>query len=403
LNHGHSPPDDPGVQVAERELDPEDGAMDGRFFAFCARALLGFSLVFSVALSSSGCSDGDLWPTVPTPPSSTSVSIQLTGEPQIAYISQTGKTNVIVQFIARDQDGMALTTDEVQITLLLDAAPVDNESVLQADAEELTASIHLGLVLDASYSMLLHDPPAFMPMLEAARDAVLAGQDLYAGRAGEFTWDLTWFNEVLYYPGGVGRNWVPADIVTIPAPGPGTATKLFAAVTHHARLMTTAHATVANGPHDHHIMVVFSDGADNYSWFDNSHLGSQGITSSGAQFQIAGFHAATIDTAVAAITAHPGLTTYVIGLGSEIRDDQLQPIAAAGNGSYFKNPSSSQVDALFELVTREFATIQTHGATIPLPPGDYTFHLRVATNDGRAVDEQAFAFRGGDGDAGLLR
>lgn len=392
-----------GGALAERKLDPEDGAMDGRFFASYARALLVFSLAFWVALSLSGCSDDDPWPTAPNPPSSNTVSIQMTSEPEIAYVSQTGKTNVIIQFIARDQDGMALTADEVQVSLLLDAAPVDNESVLQADAEELSASIHLGLVLDASYSMLLHDPPAFMPMLEAARDAVLVGQDLYVGRSGAFTWDLTWFNELLYYHGDVGRDWVPADIVTIPAPGPGTATKLFAAVTHHAQLMTTAHATVANGPHDHHIMVVFSDGVDNYSWFDNSHLGSQGITSSGAQFQVAGFQAATLDSALAAITAHPNLTTYVIGLGSEINDDQLEPIATAGGGSYFQNPSSSQVDALFELVTREFATIQTRGATIPLPPGDYTFQVRVSTNDGHTVDEYEFAFRGGDEDAGLLR
>ena len=46
-------------------------------------------------------------------------------------------------------------------------------------------------------------------------------------------------------------------------------------------------------------------------------------------------------------------------------------IADAGGGQYYKNPSSSDIDDLFDLVTREFATIQTHGATIPLPPADY--------------------------------
>lgn len=369
--------------------------MDGRFFA-CS------FVVVLVAFALSGCSDGGLIPTVPTPPTS-SVAIELTSDPQVAYISQTGKTNVIVQFIARDRAGMALAPDEVQVQLLLNGAPVDNESILQADAEELSASIHLGLVLDASYSMLLHSPPAFVPMLEAARGTILQGQDMYAGRAGTFTWSLTWFNELLYYPSAGGREWVPADLVTIPAPGPGTATKLFAAVTQRARRMAEAHASVANGPHDHHIMVVFSDGADNYSWFDNAPMASQGVTSSGAPFQVAGFGTATLDTAVAAIGAHPGLTTYVIGLGSDVRDDQLLPIANAGGGRYFKNPVTSQVGSLFERVTREFATIQTQGVTIPLPPGDYTFQLRVLSADGRAHDQHSFVFRGGEAGAGVLR
>jgi hypothetical protein len=75
----------------------------------------------------------------------------------------------------------------------------------------------------------------------------------------------------------------------------------------------------------------------------------------------------------------------------------------AGGGRYFKNPSSSQVDALFDQVTREFATIQDHGATIPLPPGDYTFGLRVWTGDRRARDEIFFEFHAGDEASGVLR
>ncbi len=348
-----------------------------------------------------GCS-GDGYPTGPRPPAA-QVTIQMTGEPQVTYHAATGKTNVVVQFIARDRDGFALTPAEVVVEFLLDDAPVDNESILREDAEELSASIHLGLVLDASYSMLLHEPPAFMPMLQAARDAILHGRELYTGRAGSFTWNVAWFNELIYYPNPSVREWVPGDLVTIPAPNPGSATKLFAAVTHEALRMAEAHETIANGPNDHHIMVVFSDGADNYSWFDNEQPLSQGVTANGAPFWIAGFEAATLTGAVAAIEAHPSLTTFVIGLGSDVRDDQLQPLADAGGGRYFKNLSTSEVGSLFEQVTREFATIQTHGATIPLPPGEYTFRLRVLTADRRASDEYAFDFTAGDIAAGLRR
>jgi len=42
-------------------------------------------------------------------------------------------------------------------------------------------------------------------------------------------------------------------------------------------------------------------------------------------------------------------------------------------------------------------------ATIPLPPGDYDFTLRVRTADGRARDEYTFRFHAGDGSSGVIR
>ena len=95
-----------------------------------------------------------------------------------------------VQYTVNNQDDIAevavdgpvlsaevnwIDADDVTVELLLDNRPVDNESLLQADSEELSSSIHLGLVLDASFSMLLHNPPAFEPMLTAARNAVVEG------------------------------------------------------------------------------------------------------------------------------------------------------------------------------------------------------------------------------------
>ncbi len=366
--------------------------MDGRRFA---RLVLPAAL----ALIFIGCEATE---DTPTTPSSSSVDIQITSDPTVVFNGATGKTSTIVQFIARDKAGNPLAPDDVIVELLVDNAAVDNESVLQEDSEELSSSIHLGMVLDASYSMLLHSPPAFAPMLAAARNAVIEGQALYAGRPGTFTWSVSWFNETISAPATPGRTWQADDLLTIPEPGVGTATKLFAAVQRHAGKMLDSYATIANGPHDHHVMIVLSDGADNYSWFDNASFTSAGVTTSGAPYNVAGADSTGVGGATAAIEAHPNLTVHALGLGSAVADAQLQALATAGGGRYLKNPSSAELEDLFASVTQEFATIQDHGATIPLQPGNYQFTLRVLTTDRRAKDEYKFRFHAGDGDAGVL-
>lgn len=366
--------------------------MDGRRFA---RLVLPAAL----ALVLMGCEATE---DNPTTPSSSTVEIQVTSDPTVAFNLANGKTSAIVQFIARDKAGNPLAPEDVVVELLVDNAAVDNESILQADSEELSSSIHFGMVLDASYSMLQHTPPAFAPMLAAARNAVVEGLALYAGRPGTFTWSVSWFNETISAPATQGRTWQPDDLLTIPEPGVGTATKLFAAVERHAGKMLDSYATIANGPHDHHVMMVLSDGADNYSWFDNASFASSGVTTSGAPYDVKGWGAATLDSAVIAIEAHPNLTVHALGLGSDVQDAQLQALATAGGGRYLKNPSSAQLEDLFASVTQEFATIQDHGATIPLQPGDYRFTLRVLTADRRAKDEYSFRFHAGDVDAGVL-
>ncbi|MCP4292923.1 MAG: VWA domain-containing protein [bacterium] len=335
-------------------------------------------------------------------PSNSSIEIEMTNEPLVTFHTPTGKTNVIVQFVARDEDGYVLGPDEVEVELLIDQAAIDNESILQDDSEELAANLYLDLVLDASYSMLQHSPSAFDPMLEAARDAIDQVDELYAGVPGTFAWDVAWFNETISEPSPSGRDWVSSDLLAIPEPGAGTATKLFAAAENEAHDMLEVYQDFANGPHDHHVMVIFSDGADNYSWFDNSSISDNGVTTSGAAYEVSGYGVADVDSAVTAIEAHPGLTVHVMGLGSDIQDDQLLALSEAGNGQFFKNPSSSEVDELFDLVTREFATIQNHGATIPLQPADYLFGLKVRRIDGGALDEITFNFHAGDENAGVL-
>jgi len=360
------------------------------------------SLVACVLLPLAGCGGDTEFPTAPTS-SRTDVTIEITSDPQVRFDAPTGKTSVVVQFIARDQEGFTLGADDVVVTMQVNDEAVDNESILQEDAEELSASVHLGLVLDASYSMLLHQPEAFSPMLAAASQAIEEGHAIYTERPGTFTWDLSWFAEALFSPDLNGRAWQADDLLAIPAPTAGTSTKLFSAVAHEAARMLEAHDSVANGPNDHHVMIVFSDGADNYSWFDNSSYQSQGVTSSGAAFAISGYPATDLAAAAAAIGAHPDLTVHVIGLGSEVRDSELETLAEAGGGRYYKNPSSAEIETVFDLVTREFATIQTHGATIPLPPADYSFRLRVQPEGRGTADAYEFDFRAGDEGAGVLR
>jgi hypothetical protein len=361
--------------------------------------LVRFIPLLILTLIFAGCSSEEESPVAPV---SASVEIEMTSDPTVQFSPTSGKTTNVVQFIARDKYGNPLDADDVTVELLLDSRPVDNESLLQADSEELSSSINLGMVLDASYSMLLHSPPAFDPMLNAARNAVVEGLALYEGRPGTFTWDVAWFNETVSSPAVAGRKWLPDDLLTIPEPGPGTATKMFAAVERQAKLMLDQYATVANGPHDHHVMILLSDGADNYSWFDNSSFINGGVTTSGAPYDVTGWTTTDQTIAVDAITQHPNLTVHVLGLGSDVQDDQLEPLADAGGGRYLKNPSSSQLEDLFESVTREFATIQDHGATMPLSPGDYTFTLRVRTVRGNARDEYSFDFHGGDESARVL-
>ncbi len=367
--------------------------MEGRFVLL--------SLVACLLVLVAGCGDDDDTVTAPPPPQ-TNVTIEITSDPQVRYDVATGKTNVVVQFIARDQEGYPLTDEDVQVEMQVNDLPVDNESILQEDAEELSASIHFGLVLDASYSMLLHEPEAFTPMLTAASAAIEEGHEIFAERPGTFTWDISWFAETLFYPDLNGRSWLADDVLAVPAPSAGTSTKLFAATAHQADRMLEAHDSLANGPNDHHVMIVFSDGADNYSWFDNSSLQSQGVTTSGAAFEIAGFMPTDLAAAATAIGTHPDLTVHVIGLGNDVHDAELQAIAEAGGGRYHKNPSSSEIGSVFDLVTREFATIQTHGATIPLPPADYNFRLTVDPEGHGSGDEYTFTFRAGDEGAGLL-
>lgn len=365
-----------------------------------APVLPALALVLGLGLSLGGCGSDD-WSGddgSPRPPPRGSLAVELAGEPSVAYDPARGRTTVVVQFIARGADGVPLAPSDLAVEMLVDGRAVDNESILQESSQELAASVLYALVLDASGSMLQHEPPAFGPMKEAARKSVQDGRDLWQDRPGTFAWDVCWFNDVLFHRQG---TWNPADISSIPEPPLDAATKLYAAVQFMAREMADAHAAgTAAGARDQHILVVLSDGADNLSGFDNSALvpPSTDTTSTSAAFQRFGWPATTLDDALTAIRAHPRLTVHVLALGSEFRPgdlDNLDKIAKAGAGQLLVNPSSDASAQLFDRVTREFSTLQTRGAAIPQQDGDHTFTLRVKGVTFTGEGTQTFQYRAG--------
>ncbi len=351
------------------------------------------------ALAFAGCAadgEGDFLDPV-TPGSS--ISIEILGDPELEYDPQKGTTNVVVQFIARDGQDNPLSATELDVDMRLDGNTIDTEAILREDSEELSANIHLSLVLDASYSMEQHAVPAFEPMLSAARRTVQQGRNLYTSRPGVFNWNLYWFNDLIFQPTG---TWPDFVIENIPSPDPGSFTKLYAAVDLAVEESLEAALSAPTDERHQHIMVVFSDGADNYSWFANPEvLGTSNITNDYA-YDYNGYQAVTQAQLLNRVRDHETLQLHVIGLGSAVNNTALKELARVGRGRYFKNLSASEIPTLFDQVIREFTTIQTTGVTLPVPPGDYTFKIKVKDADGTASASHEFRFHGGDGNVRVI-
>lgn len=351
-----------------------------------------------LSLLSSGCGSEDAAGPVATPV----VKLEFLDNPQVDFDPSVGTTTVVVQFVARKGNGTPLDYDELQVDLRLDGSPVDSEGILQEDSEQLRTNVHLSLVLDASYSMLEQQPPAFTPMLAAARKTVAAGRALYNDRPGEFTWKLYWFNDRIYTPleTSSGTQWLENDIERIPPPPPGSFTKLYAATEIAVERSKGVAEQTAGDPRDHHVIVVLSDGADNYSWFPNTELTGNGSAGTNRNYQYFGHRATTKGDVLRTIESHPALKLNVIGLGSAVVDADLRELASAGNGQYFKNPKASEVDKLFDRVALELTSIQTRGVTLPLPSGDYRLEVVVRDRATGATAKHPFLFHGGDAGAG---
>jgi len=151
---------------------------------------------------------------------------------------------------------------------------------------------------------------------------------------------------------------------------------------------------------DHFAMVVFTDGYDNYSYFDTSAASPVSYTVTGGSFNCGGTGPFTLSDVVAKLQAFPQLKVHVIGLGNQIKLSELTAIANAGHGRLVSNPDPSQVSTLFGEIAREFTTIRRDGITMPLPPGDYEYVEEVTAGGGTA--HVRFRFHAGDPTATVI-
>jgi hypothetical protein len=266
----------------------------------------------------------------------------------------------------------------------------------------------LSVVLDASYSIVAGNE--FGNMKTAAASLVRSVSEAWAQRSGDLQWHLLWFNDQLHYPSG---QWAVNDIARIPEPTQGAFTKLFGAVEYAAEQMyTVGHGAgqngFATGPLDHQMMVVFSDGRDNYSWKDNYNLSNprtlHSVVGTTLQYWTQGHEATTKQDILTSLGESGGPDhVYVMGFGAGIDEKELSEIASAANGRYFRDPQGRNISALFDSVASEITTIQTYGAGMPLPAGDYEFTVRVIYKANSSIRaEYSFPFHAGDENAGVL-
>lgn len=309
---------------------------------------------------------------------------------------EAGKTYVFIDYLVRDDEENPLSREDFIITPTNNGEPLDAESIGDGSNTPLTSSLNYHLVLDGSYSMLTHVPPAFHPMLAAASDSIEEVRAAWVNNGGDFHYGITWFAEWIY---GARGDWSSEDLASIPEPGAGTATKLFSAVEFATKKLKADHeAGIASGPRDRHIMIVFSDGKDNYSHYDQvDQSGDEPlpplpacepaadpsfcVTDAGAEYEVVRTHAVTLADVEQAIAEHPNLTVNVLGLGSSVNGAELQRIADSGNGDYIHNPESAEVRGLFRSALQQFIDQHTIWFQIPEPAGKHTLALDFVTAD----------------------
>ncbi|HET7754817.1 MAG TPA: hypothetical protein VFK85_12985 [Anaeromyxobacteraceae bacterium] len=352
---------------------------------------LAFRTALALTLGLAACGGPDL----PAPPP----RVELQGTPVATFQPSTGKTSVVLDFLVRDAAGRPVDPATAQVRRLVDGREVDVESVPDFRDTKLTSNLRVGMVLDASYSMTQWKPAAFAPMTQAALDTQRSIRDQFsAWNTGTFSALLGWFQDA--YVCESAPSMPDVAVLDIPTPVPGDATKLFAATARMVdRMKQQYDAIVAPGSSDHFAMVVFTDGWDNYSWYDNSAAPAVSYPAAGGNFSCAGTAPVSLDGLLEKLRAFPQLEVHVIGLGNDLRASELSAIAATGHGQFVSNPDSSQVASLFQQIAREFTTTRRDGITMPLPPGEYQYEQQIEVN-GR-VARVKFRFRAGDAGAGV--
>ncbi len=359
-----------------------------------ARAAL-FAFVIVVASLGLGCG-GALTPGSNN--SSPGPSIELGGTPVAAWDATTGKTTVVLDFLVRDATGTSIDPANATLRRYVDGRAVDVESVLATQDTKVTSNLQLGILLDASYSMTTWQPPAFEPMKKAASAMQQSIRTQFASW-GTFTSTVGWFQDryVCLPPASVAMP--DSAVLDIPTPQPGDATRLFAATGQMIdRMKQIYDAMPARTASDHFALVVFTDGYDNYSFFDASAAPPLTVPVTGGSFTCAGTGATTLSDVLTKLQAFPDLKVHVIGLGNQIKASELQAIATAGHGRFVSNPDPAQVSTLFGEVAREFTTTRRDGITMPLAAGDYDYVEEVGFNGTARV---RFRFHAGDSSASV--
>jgi IPT/TIG domain len=349
-------------------------------------------------------------PSNPTP--------ELTGEPTVSFDAAIGTTTILVDYLVRDSDGVLLDDSDVDVRLFVDDEQLGaggrfGESVLDRNAQELDLNVLVMLVLDASYSLQQFDPPQFGPTLNAAQKLVDEGSKIWRNRGGTFAWNVVWFDELISRPDP--EHMRSFRIGNIPQPEPGNFTKLYSAISNGLEFSASLLAQgVAAGARDRHVLVVFTDGLDNLSTFNNPEVMREGRLRNGDPYPRVGWRATGLDDVLAEIAQHPlyptNLTVHAIALGSSCSQtpaggacfdaDALGDIAQVGFGQLLASPRN--VANLFDLIQREFTTLQSSGAVVALSPGDYQFRLVAERHNHSASGELRFPFEVGSNGAGLV-
>lgn len=360
-----------------------------------------------------GCGGGDLKDGNADPSSSDAntsgnngIVLTIPSQPTVLDAVE-GKVKVAVNFIARDRSGTPIPEEFLDVAVFVDG-DYDNEGSVNQFSQALKVNVCYAMVLDASYSMTQHNPPAFEPMKAAARASYQQLLDLWRERPGKVNFYLSWFEEQLNqsrFNVSQDRAWEPNDILSIPTPASETATKLYAAVDNMANHLRTEYENgVCAGPRDQFVMLVFSDGKDNYSWYYNEagKVDLELTTSTGAPYRHFDYEARQLSEVLNTISAHPKLTVHVIGLGSQINAEELKKIADTGKGSFQSNPSSENIGQLFERVLQEFTVLQTREVKVPLQDGEHTFRIDVTRKDTQQKAQYGFRFMLENGKATVI-
>lgn len=350
----------------------------------------------------------------PITPGVESLTLEMQHEPSIK--SSNGRTVVLIDFVTRLANRTPLDPAELNVELAVDDQPLDTESLLDQHDSRLKVDLNLHLVLDASFSMLSQPVEApqsglsngFELMLDTAAKSRSRVREIWKSKSQDALANvgITFFDKWIYQTVG---EWSDAQIVDFPDPSKGTETKLLGAAHFAATQMKVQYdGGLAAGERDRHVLLLFTDGHDNISTLDNTDTAqapctgfcststtpicqsgslvpncpnmSEGLCHTPTQhgaFTSSGYPCVDRQAVADAFLAHRTLETHVLGIGTQVDEDELTYLANQGRGGLLLGTAADDIPKLFEDVLKEFATVDARGADIPQPLGSYRFSIAV--------------------------